>query len=368
MADWRSHVTIAAQHITGDTGGNNSSFAQSFVPNCDRIEAIEVCAYPVSGTGWIRFDIHEDDNNKPSHEVLCRTWVQVDHHCPIPHGGFITLDVPDILVTATQKYWFTFVEYASKDSPSQSLTNLGSSRGNQYPDGQLFRPDSFQPSDDEDATFRIIAKCPSVPGLREITAREQATVPSPIWANGDWREMLPNQTREERGSTWSAKVLGLIGRLVIRQLPYNGRLCLALELYNDSGGTRSVSLWNPKNVEIQLCTQDGKTVPPEEITFRAIHTSVRQVSLPSRCWAGSSFDDSGDIHMSDGHAIVRWDNQRWTLSPGVYELRSEYSSLAGLPPPATGGDLWDGRLTLPPLRIVVKDDGTLQPFAYPDKE
>ena len=280
----------------------------------------------------------------------------------------MTFDVPDILVSATQKYWFTYVEYVSRDSPSQSITNLGSCRGNQYRQGQLLRQNRSEPSDDEDAKFRIVAECPPIPGLREPTEKERARVPSPLWSNGHWRELPPCASRQQRESAWSSKILGLTGRLVVRQEPHESRYGLSMDLYNDSGRALLVSLWNPKSIRISVWSQDGKMVAPTEESLRAIYGSDRQVSLPAHGYVGYSIPGSGRIRKSGRGAILQWNGWRWALPPGVYELRSEYMSLSGTSPIPEGTHLWDGRLTLPPVRIAVKEDGTAGPVAPPDNE
>jgi hypothetical protein len=362
MTSWRSRCKVALRNEKPGGGGNATALAQSFIPRCKTIAAIELSAYPVSGSGWIRLDIHADDNNRPAHEVLARTWLRVDATCPVPHYGFMPFDVPDTPVVSDRRYWFTYVEFVARDSPIQSIMNLGYSPDNNYGDGQLLRRNYFTPSQESDIRFKIIEECPTVPGLREPTEEERGAVPQ---SNGHWREVPPRAAQERANSLWSSKVLGLTGRLIIRQEPYEDGYGLNVDLYNDSGSSVLIPLWSPKSVRISVCSQEGTLVSPEEESLRALYGSERHVSFPSHGYAAFSVPGSGKLQQSNGQAILRWNDHHWSLSPGIYELRGEYQSISGAPSPPEGTHLWDGYLTFSPVLIVVKKDGTAEPCAAP---
>lgn len=375
MNTWRGRSAVAARNLAGQAGGNNTGFAQSFVPKCNKIAAIELCVYPVSGIGYIRLDIHEDDHNAPSHEVLARVWLRIDADCPVPHYGFMPFDIPDIEVNPERKYWFTYLEYVTKGSPSGSLTNLGTSQNNNYTEGQLMRGHEFTPSQKEDARFRIIAECPPVPTLRQLPAAEHASLPPYPWANGDWREVLPYTSHPEKGATWSRKVLGLVGRMVVHDRSGAGRIGLAVELRNTAGATLDLELRNPNNTLLEVRNPDGEVVPPSgkpaasgrSMGFRL--ATGRHVLLPPRCYVGYSLTPAGWISASGKRGNLDLKEAYWRLAPGKYVLYGEYRSSkrrGAAEDQAERAKLWDGRLLLPPVYIRVKKDGTAEQTVAPD--
>jgi hypothetical protein len=360
VAKWEAQVKTATSNRTGGAGGNITGIAQSFVPHCDRICAVEACAYAVSRKeGWLRFDIHEDDADQPSSKVLCRTWLRVDPGCPVRYG-YMVFDVPDIEVIATQRYWFTLVEY----SESGTLVNIGYSHGNQYDEGRVLGPESSM-SSDFDVKFSIIEECPPFPGLRKLTGDELARVPSPIWANGDWREMPPRATREQRESAWSSRVEGLMGRLVLRKEPLHGDygFGIGLEMYNDSGCDLYVPMWNPECVQISVWSADGKLVPPELESGRFMSRNEAPVVLPAGGYISYSIPHYWRPTKHNGRGNFEWNGRHWDLPGGIYELRAEYKSLFARSPVPERSCLWYGRLILPPMRIVVRADGSAESAA-----
>lgn len=188
MAGWRAKATVAAKHTEGTAGGNYTAFAQSFIPRCKQIAAVELCTYPVSGLGWIRVDICEDDDGKPGEYVLSRAWLKVEKPCPVPHGGFMVFDIPDITVHPKKTYWLTYAEYVAKDSPIQSITNLGLSQGATYSEGKLMRRHEARPSGRHDARFRIVSKCGKVPTLRQVKEGALGKLGDHSSAGANWHD------------------------------------------------------------------------------------------------------------------------------------------------------------------------------------
>ena len=60
-----SEDRVCTQNLEGSSAGS-TVFAQSFVPHCGKIGAIEVATYPIQTvTGWLRLELHEANGNQP---------------------------------------------------------------------------------------------------------------------------------------------------------------------------------------------------------------------------------------------------------------------------------------------------------------
>ncbi len=365
---WHSQCVTGGANLQGRAGGNMTGFAQSFVPHREKIAAVALCVYPVSGIGWIRLDVCRDENNAPSHEVLSRTWLRVDAGCPVSHYGFMVFDIPDIEVEPQRKYWLTYLEFLSKDSPSGSLSNLGRSINNDYVEGQLMSMHEFAPSLDRDARFQIISSCPTIPWLRSLADAERELLPSYPWDDCDWRETSPLvETPEIKVDAWSRKVLGLVGRLRIHNMSGAGRIGLSLELQNTAGTPLAVAVRNNENLHLEVRGTDGRPVPPlgiprvdEFVEFRA---GTRFMTVPLDCYVGYSLTPPGWQDSSPGRGNLDLGRQHWDLSPGIYTLYGQYFSRGDTWQGAGNDDKvrkWTGRLTLLPLTIRVKEDRTAE--------
>ncbi|NQT02410.1 MAG: hypothetical protein HQ580_10325 [Planctomycetes bacterium] len=201
ISNWRTNACISVEYMEGISGGGFRDFAQSFVPHCKKIEAVELATYPVNAAGWIRVCIFKDEEKKPGKE-LARCWLRIEENCPIPHGGYVTYDIPNVRVKPEIMYWVTFNELADEEYVGQnstgSVTNTGFSRDNTYDEGKLMVGSLRGIHENGDVKFRIIAKCDVVPTLRKASSDEQESLPEYDFQNASW---------ENASTKWNKYVL-----------------------------------------------------------------------------------------------------------------------------------------------------------------
>jgi hypothetical protein len=188
---WNDQAKVAVENIKSE-GTRAGAFAQSFVPKCEKIAAVQLMLSPNGDTrGWIRIDIRADGKNNPSKEVLARAWVRIDKP-PFTFKDFVTINLPDTRVDPKARYWITLSTGLDKNIANRPLVNYGYSKNSAYADGglmQVSRTRSFgrrgmiQPSatvsPSLDACFRIIseAKAKEVPLMRAATDADKKTLP-----------------------------------------------------------------------------------------------------------------------------------------------------------------------------------------------
>lgn len=177
MNPWYEKATISASHTRGPAG-TGGPFAQSFVPHAGQIQAVALGCYPANfAVGWVSLEVREDAKGKPSNFVLTRSWVRIEKGCPEPHSSYLVFDIPDVDVKAEQTYWLVFAEYADKGSEHPTITNWGLSTDGSFAEGHLIRGVVGEPSNEEDARFKIISKCTPIPLLRKADENEMKTLP-----------------------------------------------------------------------------------------------------------------------------------------------------------------------------------------------
>ena len=179
---------------TGGRAGTSGHFAQSFIPECDEIAAVEVCTYPLSSAhGWLRLDLCKDDGTgKPTKAVLARSWVYAPKGHNFPHGNYILHDFGGVPVEKNEKYWMVSVTYKDPDC-SHYLMNYGLSfQVDDYPKGMLWRVSYQSPRGDEDVKFRILSKAEPHPRYRPATEADKKSLP----ALGDRHALWENLVRK----------------------------------------------------------------------------------------------------------------------------------------------------------------------------
>jgi hypothetical protein len=190
---WRKKAKVGASNTTGkafSAGG----FAQSFIPRCAQIQAVEVAAYPIGASpGWLRLDLVADDNGKPGKQVLARSWLKI----PVAQLGmnidYLPFDLPDTPVQPDKRYWMVFAEHAvgvSRPGGYHSLTNFTNSDKDDYKDGALWWAGGDAADHGQDANFRIISECDKAPVTHEASEEEKKDMPDP-------KTIAPFRVREE---------------------------------------------------------------------------------------------------------------------------------------------------------------------------
>lgn len=174
---WVRESNVATQHTDGSGGLGVNAVAQSFLPHCEIIRAIQVNLYPVGSSGWIRFQITEDDGGAPG-QVLDTVWLRIDKLCPVPHGGYMIVPFADVAVKPFETYWFTLVEFRDARESEYHLTNLGVSNIDTYAGGAILLPPKYALPGLFDANFRIVKEYKSLPGIRAATDAEKGFRPS----------------------------------------------------------------------------------------------------------------------------------------------------------------------------------------------
>jgi hypothetical protein len=185
-ASWQETQTIATLHTNGNAG-TGGDFAQSFVPRCETIAAIEVCTYALSdGYGWMRLDLVLDDAGNPSDTVLARSWVKISKDHKFPHGGYVLHDFPDTPVKPDQRYWIIYYDYPDEGANATFLNFGLSIKEDAYPGGNLWRAQSQTPSKVEDVKFRIYSKSVPFMPYRTPTEEELKSLPAMEDQNISW--------------------------------------------------------------------------------------------------------------------------------------------------------------------------------------
>ena len=176
---------------TDGRAGTSGHFAQSFIPNCDVISAIEVCTYPLSGAhGWLRLDLCKDDGTgKPAKAVLARSWVYAPKGHGFPHGSYLLHDFGEVPVKKDEKLWMVSVTFKDPDC-DKYLINYGLSfQRDDYPEGMLWRVSYQRPRGDEDVKFRILSKAADHPRYRPATEADQKSLPAAAQRNAIWENL-----------------------------------------------------------------------------------------------------------------------------------------------------------------------------------
>jgi hypothetical protein len=181
---------ICAEHIQG-ISGTSPSFAQSFVPHCQKIEAIQLNLHPTKASGWVRVELTTDDTGIPG-EVLSRSWLRIEKNSPRFFDHYITFPIGTIRVEPNKTYWITCVEYADRkyigDTSISTVTNLRFSSTNTYPEGVVLLPVAGRNGLKEswDANFRILSAFTSLPGLRKVSREEKELLPPQFCRDAYW--------------------------------------------------------------------------------------------------------------------------------------------------------------------------------------
>ena len=172
---WREEKGIKmGSSNTDGRAGTSGHFAQSFLPKCDKISAVEVCTYPLSGAhGWLRLDLCKDDGGKPSKAVLARSWVYAPKGHGFPHGNYIVHDFGEVPVEPDEKHWIVSVTFQDPDC-TKYLINYGLSfQVDDYPDGMLWRVSYTSPRGNEDVKFRVLSEAAAHPRYRPATEADR---------------------------------------------------------------------------------------------------------------------------------------------------------------------------------------------------
>jgi len=178
MKAWRLKAAVAVSHTKG-TSTRSGAFAQSFIPRCNSIKAIETGAFATqSGSGWVCLDVRADQGGMPGAHVLSRAWVRIEKSTPGRPDLCLVFDIPDIAVEADKTYWITFSEHLDPAQDHGNLTNHKYANNRAYADGKYLRQGRQTPYDNRDAVFSIISECESVPLLRKATDEEKKKLPT----------------------------------------------------------------------------------------------------------------------------------------------------------------------------------------------
>jgi hypothetical protein len=187
VEQWTASAKACAKNLDGHNGAAGS-FAQSFVPRCQTIQAVKLAVYPIgNGGGWICLDVREDEQGHPGKYVLGRSWVHVNQSFSVPPTAFTVFNLPEMTVNENATYWLCFAEFPDVGRNRESITNHLFSDDNPYADGLEWRHD-YQPSRGTDAVFTVFSQAKEPPQMiRPATDEELKTLPSLVSRTMEWK-------------------------------------------------------------------------------------------------------------------------------------------------------------------------------------
>lgn len=186
LADWQREAQITVAHSDGNLNGGYGSFAQSFVPHSDEIQAVQLRLSPAYAKGWVRIELTVDNNGMPG-MVFARSWIRFDGNVPLQQGDYLTVPLMRTAVEPEMTYWITFVEYRDKGYKNYDLVNIAGSSTATYAEGKFVLPSGSPRGGIADVDFRIIARASAVPGLEEVSELMKGALPAQPCQTLSWQ-------------------------------------------------------------------------------------------------------------------------------------------------------------------------------------
>jgi RNA polymerase sigma factor (sigma-70 family) len=181
--------------------------------------------------------------------------------------------------------------------------------------------------------------------------------------------------RDDRAASWSRPVDGVSGRMVVAiEDPTADALRhkIMLELRNEL--SRPVAVFSAPTLEVELFDAAGKPIPEQHLPMSGPVPGPTIAVIPPLAYLGLRVDGTtvGVPPRKSGRVLLSLAGKDWTLYPGKYTLKvtvvgKEPPGAAELNAMAAHLDVadalrrrmistqfdWKGRLTLPPVEVVV---------------
>lgn len=161
MRDWYKSAKLVSGNFESrypslNYGGRNW-ISQQFTAPSKNLAGIGILfAGAGTGPGWLRLTVHHDYEGAPTGAIVCRSWVRIPKHCPLPSLGLMVFRLPDVEWQVGAKYWFEGGVDLENSGPNMHHLNC------------------YLVGEDRDVAFRIIENCEPVPMQRKVVVSKKA--------------------------------------------------------------------------------------------------------------------------------------------------------------------------------------------------
>lgn len=204
MAEWLKSGGVGAENLEGDSAVAGA-FVQSFLPQCEKMRAVQVASYPAGAKGWLRLDVARDRGGRPG-RTLSRTWMRVEEDCPVKHGEYMSFPTATLEGISGRLHWVTFTEFPDSEfldrNTARVVTNVGISLEDAYPGGRLLHSQDLE----GDVRFRILCDMGNDPPFPETASEQRCSLPPRATRSASWNKAATERHRRSTRAPQSKRM------------------------------------------------------------------------------------------------------------------------------------------------------------------